>query len=69
MALLGLIGGPLLMASGIAIMFGHDRARFVDPGHRDDPGVLLRAVPRHLLIVKGFKLSPITDGLPAAATV
>ena len=48
MAMLGLIGGPLVMASGIAIMLDLTKRGSPLPGHRDDPGVLLGAVPRYL---------------------
>lgn len=47
MAMLGLIGGPLLVAAAIAIMFGVIE-RGHGAGHRDDPGVHLGVVVRYL---------------------
>ena len=38
MAMLGLIGGPLICVSGIAVMFGVFEAGSVGQSHRDDPG-------------------------------
>jgi hypothetical protein len=62
MAMLGLIGGPLICVSGIAVLFGGI-----------EPGSTLQAIatiPEFLwelslgiyLIAKGFKVSPITPG-------
>jgi len=69
MAMLGLIGGPLIIASGTAVLFD-----VFEPGSA--PQVIATA-PEFLwelslgiyLMVKGFKPSPITTGLasPAAA--
>jgi hypothetical protein len=54
MAMLGLIGGPLVMASDRHHV-RRNRA-WIDPaGHRDDPGVLLGAVARHLLHRQGLQ--------------
>jgi hypothetical protein len=69
MAMLGLIGGPLIILSGTLVLFG-----VIDAGS----GVqVIATIPEFFwelslgiyLMVKGFKPSPITDGLPAAATV
>jgi len=62
MAMLGLIGGPLIIASGTAVLFG-----VIEPG--SGPQVIA-TVPEFVwelslgvyLIVKGFKPSPITSG-------
>ena len=60
MAMLGLIGGPLLVASGIAIMFGVIE-RGSTAGPRDDPGVHLGAVVRDLPHRQGIQASPGSD--------
>jgi hypothetical protein len=62
MAVLGLIGGPLICASGIAVLFG-----VIDEG---SAGQFIATIPEFIwelslgiyLIVKGFKSSPITAG-------
>jgi Domain of unknown function (DUF4386) len=69
MALLGLIGGPLIMASGIAIMFDVTERGSSLQGIATIPEFFWELSLGVYLIVKGFKPSPITDGLPAAATV
>jgi hypothetical protein len=48
MAMLGLIGGPLINPLGDRHHVRRLRARFHASGHRDDPGVHLGTVPRHL---------------------
>ena len=48
MAMLGLIGGPLIIMSGTAVAVRRHRARLRGAGHRDDPGIHLGAVTRHL---------------------
>ena len=58
--MLGLVGGPLICLSGVAVMFG-----VIEP---DSPAQLIATIPEFLwelslgiyLIVKGFKPSPIT---------
>lgn len=68
MAILGLIGGPLLMASGIAIMF--------DLTERGSTLQAIATIPEFLwelslgiyLVVKGFKPSPLTAGLESPAS-
>ena len=66
--LVGLIGAPILLASDIAVMFGL--------WEQFAPSALIATVPIALwesslgvyLVVKGFKPSPITAGMTAAAT-
>jgi len=47
LALLGLVGGPLLFASGIAVLLGVIEAGGV-AGHLDTPGGCFRGVAWHL---------------------
>ena len=69
MAMLGLIGGPLVIISGTAVLFD-----VFEPG--SGPQVIA-TIPEFIwelslgiyLMVKGFKPSPITEALPAEATV
>jgi len=69
MAMLGLIGGPLIIISGTAVLFD-----VIEPG---SSAQVIATIPEFFwelslgiyLMVKGFKPSPITDGLPAAAAV
>jgi hypothetical protein len=69
MAMLGLIGGPLLILSGTLVLFD-----VIEPG---SGAQVIATVPEFFwelslgiyLMVKGFKPSPITEGLPAVATV
>ena len=69
MTMLGLIGGPLIIISGTAVLFD-----VIEPG---SSAQVIATIPEFFwelslgiyLMVKGFKPSPITDGLPAAATV
>lgn len=66
--LLGLIGGPLLLAAGIPVIFGIYEQASVWRA----PGTLL-VVAWELslgvwLVVKGFKPSPITAGMTTAST-
>ena len=66
MAILGLIGGPLVAASGIAVMF--------DVIKRESPVQGMATIPEFFwelsfgiyLIVKGFKPSPILAGVDSA---
>jgi hypothetical protein len=67
MALLGLVGGPLVFVSGIAVLFGL---------YEQTSGIsALATLPEFAwelslgiyLIVKGFKASPITAGVEAAS--
>jgi hypothetical protein len=69
MAMLGLIGGPLIIISGTAVLF--------DVIESGSSAQVIATIPEFFwelslgvyLMVKGFKPSPITDGLSAAATV
>jgi hypothetical protein len=71
MALLGLIGGPLIVASGIAIMFDLTERGSSIQGIATIPEFFWELSLGIYLVVKGFKPSPITVGLesPTAATV
>jgi hypothetical protein len=68
MAILGLIGGPLIILSGTLVLFN-----VIDPG--SGPQVIATA-PEFVwelslgiyLMVKGFKPSPITAGLGSPAS-
>jgi hypothetical protein len=57
MAMLGLIGGPLICASGIAIMFGAFDAGGAAQGIASIPEIAWEASLGIYLIVKGFKTS------------
>ena len=59
LALLGLIGGPLLTLSGIGVLFDLYRRRRAGAEHRDDPRDHLGALARIYPLVWGFKASPI----------
>ena len=69
MTMLGLIGGPLIVLSGTLVLFN-----VIEPG---SSAQAIATIPEFFwelslgiyLMVKGIKPSPITDGLPAAATV
>ena len=68
MALLGLIGGPLVMVSGVAVM--------LDVAERGRAPQTIATIPEFFwelslgvyLVVKGFKPAPITAGLESSAT-
>jgi hypothetical protein len=62
MTLLGLIGGPLVMASGIAVLFGVFKAGAAGQAIATIPEILWELSLGIYLIVKGFKPSPITSG-------
>jgi hypothetical protein len=55
MAVLGLIGGPLIIASGVAVLLGVIEAGGGVAGHRDHPGVLLGVVAWHLAHRQGIQ--------------
>jgi len=61
LALLGLIGGPLVMASGIAVLFGVFKAGAAGQFVATIPEILWELSLGFYLIVKGFKPSPITS--------
>ena len=68
MAILGLIGGPLVMVSGVAVM--------LDVAERGGALQTIATIPEFFwekslgiyLVVKGFKPAPITAGLESSAT-
>jgi Domain of unknown function (DUF4386) len=63
LAMLGLIGGPLVVASGIAVLFGAYEQTSKLSGIATIPEILWEGgVLGIWLIVKGFKPSPITSG-------
>ena len=62
LALLGLIGGPLVMASGIAVLFGVFTAGSGGQFIATIPEILWELSVGFYLIVKGFKPSPIIAG-------
>jgi len=69
MAMLGLIGGPLIIASGTAVLLGVFEAGSAPQVIATAPEFVWELSLGIYLMVEGFKPSPITDGLPAAATM
>src|SRR5437588_1730127 len=67
MAMLGLIGGPLIIASGTAVLFGAIDRGSKAQGIATIPEFLWELSLGIYLLVKGFKLSPITAGLASPA--
>jgi hypothetical protein len=67
MAMLGLIGGPLIMASGIAIMLDLTERGSALQGIATIPEFFWKLSLGIYLVVKGFKPSPITAGLESPA--
>jgi hypothetical protein len=63
MAMLGLIGGPLIVASGIAVMFDVIERGSLVQGVATIPEFIWELSFGIYLIVKGFKPSPILAGL------
>jgi hypothetical protein len=61
LALLGVIGGPLLMASGVAVLFGVFKAGSAGQFIATIPEILWELSIGFYLIFKGFKPSPITS--------
>ena len=61
LALLGLIGGPLVMASGVAVLFGVFAAGSAWQAIATIPEFIWELSLGIYLIVKGFKPSPITS--------
>lgn len=61
MALLGLIGGPLLIASGIAVLFDVFQQGGAGQGIATIPEFLWELSLGIYLTVKGFKPSPLLD--------
>jgi hypothetical protein len=68
MALLGLVGGPLVSASGIAVLFGFYDQVSVWSGIATIPEFLWEAALGIYLIVKGFRSVPITREMAEAGT-
>jgi hypothetical protein len=70
MAILGLIGGPLIVASGIAVMFGVIERGSAVQGLATIPEFIWELSFGIYLIVKGFRPSPASawdgSGPPAA---
>lgn len=62
MAMLGLIGGPLVCASGIAVMYGVFELGSVGQFIATIPEILWEASLGIWLLVKGFNASPIISG-------
>jgi hypothetical protein len=62
MAMLGLIGGPLLIASFVAVLFGVYEQVSLWPAIATIPEFLWELSLGIYLVVKGFKPSPITAG-------
>jgi len=54
MGMLGLIGGPLVCASGTAVMFGAFHAGFAGQGLATIPEIAWEASPAIYLSAKGF---------------
>jgi hypothetical protein len=65
MAMLGLIGGPLILVSGITIVFGADKNGSTAATIAALPEIAWEASLTISLIVKGFKASPILATRPA----
>jgi Domain of unknown function (DUF4386) len=63
MAILGLIGGPLIVASGIAVMFDVIERGSTLQGIATIPEFIWELSFGIYLIVKGFKPSPILAGV------
>jgi len=63
MAILGLVGGPLIMASGMAIMLGLIPRGGAVQGLSTIPEFVWELSLGIYLVVKGFRPSPITAGL------
>ena len=62
MAMLGLIGGPLIIASGIAVMFDVDQAGGALQGVATIPEFLWELLLGLYLTVKGFRGAAILKG-------
>ncbi len=67
MTMLGLIGGPLILLSGTAVMFGVIEAGSKAQAIATIPEFFWELLFGLYLIVKGFKPSPITENLAATA--
>jgi hypothetical protein len=67
MALFGLVGGPLLSASGIAVLFGVTPQFNVWQGIATVPEIIWEAFLALYLTFHGFKASAITSSAPRAS--
>ena len=65
MAFLGIVGGPLIMASGVAVMFGLTERGSALQGIATIPEFLWELSLGVYLVVKGFRPCRITSGLEA----
>lgn len=64
MAILGLVGGPLICASGIAVMFNVDQPGGTLQGIATIPEFLWELLLGIYLTVRGFQAAPILSGTP-----
>jgi hypothetical protein len=67
LAIFGIIGGPLLFASSIAVLFGAYDQTDGGAGILAVPEIIFEASFAIYLIVKGFRASPVLTGPPVAA--
>jgi hypothetical protein len=67
LALFGVIGGPLLFASSIAVLFGAYDQTDGGAGLLALPEIIFEASFAIYLIVRGFRPSPVLSGPPATA--
>ncbi len=65
LALFGLLGGPLIFAAKIAVVFGAFGINSSAAGIFSIPVIIFEASFAIYLIVKGFKASPVLSGEPA----
>jgi hypothetical protein len=68
MTLLGLVGGPLIFASGIAVLFGLYEQLSLVSFIASLPEIAWEASFGIYLTVRGFRPSPITAGLATGST-
>jgi hypothetical protein len=67
LAMLGLIGGPLICTSGVAVLFGLIDAGSVVQGIATVPEFIWELSLGIYLMAKGFRPSPVTAGMAAPA--
>jgi hypothetical protein len=65
LAMLGIIGGPLVFASSIAVLFGAYEQTDSVAGLAALPEAAFEAAFAIYLIVKGFRSTPVLSGAPA----
>ncbi len=68
MAVLGLVGGPLVFASGIAVLFGLHEQLSLSSFIATVPEIAWEASLGIYLIVKGFRPSPLTSRMAAGTS-